>query len=96
MFLEIKRTEHYLKWRGDRFTILNQFIIKLNEKNIDNNTITKIINKIHNTFTKKDCQRYFRGHSDSEFKLLPSVYKNDLLENENNIQRIYFACTQWI
>jgi hypothetical protein len=44
----------------------------------------RLLNKIHKT--DKEFEFFYRGHSDSSFKLLPSIYrKNSFIRNEDKI-----------
>lgn len=47
----------------------------------------QIINKIHRTSLNSGSERYFRGHSNFEHPLIPSIYRNGLIENEHIIFR---------
>jgi hypothetical protein len=47
--------------------------------------ITNFINQIKRTGTKKGFENYFRGHSNSDFKLEPSIYRDGYINNEDRI-----------
>lgn len=49
--------------------------------------VTKIINKIHNTPLSNKTERYYRGHSNRTFTLIPSIYRNGLIKKEHIIYR---------
>ncbi len=47
--------------------------------------LTDFINEIRRLGLQKDNENWYRGHSKREFKLIPSIYRNGLIENEDNI-----------
>jgi len=48
-------------------------------------TLTEFMQEIEKAGTKINYVNYFRGHSDADFKLIPSVYRNGLIDNEDTI-----------
>lgn len=57
-------------------------------------SIAEFINQLQQIVRRKDYEIYFRGHSDKEFVLLPSIYRNKtLLENENTLFKEFILRT---
>lgn len=47
--------------------------------------LTKFIDEIKSIGVTPNSQNYFRGHSDKIYKLTPSIYRHNLVDNEDNI-----------
>lgn len=47
--------------------------------------ITDFIDEIRRLGTIKDFENWYRGHSKKEYELTPTIYRNGLIENEDNI-----------
>ncbi|NBR14398.1 MAG: FRG domain-containing protein [Crocinitomicaceae bacterium] len=47
--------------------------------------IKLFIKTIQTVLPKSGFENYYRGHSDIDFKLTPSIYRDGLIENEDNI-----------
>lgn len=47
--------------------------------------IKLFIQTIQTILPKNGFDNYYRGHSDVDFKLTPSIYRNGLIDNEDNI-----------
>lgn len=47
--------------------------------------ITTFINEIERLGLVDEYENYYRGHSDIEFELKPSIYRDGLIRNEDNI-----------
>ncbi len=47
--------------------------------------ITDFITTIKAIGSKKGFENYYRGHSDNTFKLVPKIYRQGLIDNEDNI-----------
>ncbi|WP_447637087.1 FRG domain-containing protein [Flavobacterium microcysteis] len=57
-------------------------------------SIAEFINQLQQINRRKDFELYFRGHSDKNFNLIPSIYRNKLLlENEHTLFKEFILRT---